>query len=269
MIFLKSESEIDKMRVAAQLVSRTLGELSKHIEPGITTGSLDRIAEDFILKNNARPAFKGYGSPSNPFPATPCISVNEEVVHGIPGKRILKEGDLVSIDCGVEKDGYFGDQAYTFMVGECTEEDKKLLKVTLESLYKGIEQAIHGNKIGDIGSAIQKHCEKENYGVVRDLVGHGIGRNMHEEPSVPNYGRPGRGERLRTGMTLAIEPMITRGTWKVKTLADKWTVVTKDGSNAAHFEHDIVVREGKAEILSSFDYIAELTNNEITEIDYG
>src|SRR5690625_4362590 len=164
MIFLKSESEIDKMSVAAQLVSRTLGELSKHIEPGITTGSLDRIDEDVILKINARPAFIGCGSPSNPFPATLCIYVNEEVVHGIPGKIILKEGDLVSIDCGVEKDGYFGDQAYSFMVGECTEEDKKLLKVTLESLYKGIEQAIHGNKIGDIGSAIQKRSEERRVG---------------------------------------------------------------------------------------------------------
>ncbi len=269
MIFLKSESEIDKMRNAARLVSRTLAEVAKEIRPGIETGKLDRIAEDFIVKNNARPAFKGYGPKKNPFPATLCISINEEVVHGIPGKRTLKEGDIVSIDCGVEKEGYFGDHAYTFAVGECDEEDVKLLKVTLESLYKGIEQAVHGNKIGDIGSAVEKHCVNHGYGVVRDLVGHGIGKDMHEDPSVPNYGKAGRGERLRTGMTLAIEPMITRGTWKVNSLSDKWTIVTADGSTAAHFEHDVVVREGEAEILSTFDYITEITKNEILESSYG
>jgi methionyl aminopeptidase len=265
MIYLKSETEIDKMRAAARLVSRTLAEVGKEIRPGVQTGTLDQIAEDYIKQNNARPAFKGYGGGKNPFPATLCISVNEEVVHGIPGNRVLQEGDIVSIDCGAEKDGYFGDHAYTFAVGECSEEDRKLLKTTLESLYKGIDQAIHGNKVGDIGAAVQKHCESQGYGVVRDLVGHGIGKNMHEDPSVPNYGKAGRGERLRTGMTLAIEPMITRGSWKVKTLPDGWTIVTADGSNAAHFEHDIVVREGNAEILSTFDYIAELTKNEIFE----
>jgi methionyl aminopeptidase len=269
MIFLKSESEIKKMRVAAQLVSRTLAEVAKEIKPGVQTGKLDRIAEDFIKKNNARPAFKGYGPESSPFPATLCISVNDEVVHGIPGKRKLNEGDIVSIDCGVEKNGYFGDHAYTFAVGECTKEDKELLRITLESLYKGIDEAVHGNKIGDIGSAIQSHCEQSGFGVVRDLVGHGIGKDMHEDPSVPNYGKPGRGERLRTGMTLAIEPMITRGSWKVETMDDKWTIRTADGSNAAHFEHDIVVREGEAEILSTFDYIAEITKNEILETSYG
>ncbi len=269
MIFLKSESEIEKMREAAQLVSRTLAEVAKEIKPGVETGKLDRIAEDFIVKNNAKPAFKGYGPKNNPFPATLCISINEEVVHGIPGNRKLEEGDIVSIDCGVEKNGYFGDHAYTFAVGECKTEDLKLLKVTLESLYKGIEQAVHGNKTGDIGSAIETHCSNNGYGVVRDLVGHGIGKDMHEDPSVPNYGKSGKGERLRTGMTLAIEPMITRGTWKVKSLSDKWTIVTADGSNAAHFEHDIVVREGEAEILSTFDYIAEITKNVILESSYG
>ncbi|MCC5915558.1 MAG: type I methionyl aminopeptidase [Balneolaceae bacterium] len=265
MIFLKSETEIDKMRDAARLVSRTLAEVARVIEPGVETGKLDQIAEDFIKKNNARPAFKGYGGGKNPFPATLCISVNEEVVHGIPGSRKLEEGDIVSVDCGVEKEGYFGDHAYTFMVGECDDESRKLLKATLESLYKGIEQAVHANKIGDIGHAVQAHCEKQGLGVVRDLVGHGIGKNMHEDPSVPNYGKAGRGERLRTGMTLAIEPMITLGTWKVKTLSDGWTIVTADGARAAHFEHDIVVREGEAEILSTFDYIAEITKNEILE----
>ena len=269
MIFLKSESEIDKMRTAARLVSRTLAKVAKYIEPGITTGKLDQIAEEFILKNNAKPAFKGYGPKNNPFPATLCISVNEEIVHGIPGDRELKEGDIVSVDCGVEKDGYFGDHAYTFMVGECSEEDKLLLKTTVESLYKGIDEAVHGNKTGDIGSAIQEHCENIGFGVVRDLVGHGIGKDMHEDPSVPNYGKKSRGERLRSGMTLAIEPMITRGSWKVRTESDKWTITTADKSNAAHFEHDIVVREGEAEILSTFDYITEITKNEILDITYG
>src|SRR6056297_3889500 len=184
MIYLKSESEIEKMREAAQLVSRTLAEVAKKITPGVQTGTLDRIAEDFIKKNNSRPAFKGYGSKKNPFPASLCISINEEVVHGIPGNRELKEGDIVSVDCGVEKDGYFGDHAYTFMVGECDEQTRNLVKATLESLYVGIEQAVHGNRIGDIGYAIQSYCEQRNFGVVRDLVGHGIGKNMHEDPSV-------------------------------------------------------------------------------------
>lgn len=264
MIFLKSESEIDKMRESAQLVSRTLAEVAKYIEPGVTTAKLDRIAEDFIKENNGRPAFKGYGPGNNPFPATLCISVNEEVVHGIPSEqRNLKEGDIVSIDCGVEKDGYFGDHAYTFAVGDCDEETLTLLRTTLESLYKGIEKAVHGNKIGDISNAVQNHCEAKGFGVVRDLVGHGLGKSLHEDPSVPNFGKPGRGERLRSGMTLAIEPMITMGSWKVKTLNDGWTVVTADNKNAAHYEHDVVIREGKAEILSTFDYIDEITKNRI------
>lgn len=269
MIYLKSESEIDKMRESAQLVSRTLGEVGKYIEPGVTTGKLDRIAEDYIAANNARPAFKGYGPSNNPFPGTLCISVNEEVVHGIPGDRKLEEGDIVSIDCGVEKDGYFGDHAYTFAVGDCDDKVLDLLRTTLESLYVGIENAIHGNRMGDIGNSIQTYCENAGYGVVRDLVGHGLGKSLHEDPSVPNYGRKGRGERLREGMTLAIEPMINMGSWKVKTLNDGWTVVTADGGVSAHFEHDVVVREGKAEILSTFDYIAELSKNQDKVIQYG
>ena len=269
MIYLKSENEIEKMRESAQLVSRTLGEIGKIIEPGVETGKLDRVAEDYISKNNARPAFKGYGSKKNPFPATLCISVNEEVVHGIPGNRKLEEGDIVSIDCGVEKNGYFGDHAFTFAVGECDDKALKLLRVTLESLYKGIEEAVHGNKIGDLASAIQTHCESNGYGVVRDLVGHGLGKSLHEDPSVPNFGKKGRGERLRTGMTLAVEPMVTLGSWRVKTLNDGWTICTADGSLAAHFEHDIVVREGKAEILSTFDYIAELSKNQENIIYHG
>lgn len=264
MIFLKSESEIEKMRESAQLVSRTLAEVAKHIEPGVTTAKLDRVAEEYIDKYNGRPAFKGYGTKKNPFPATLCISINEEVVHGIPSeKRNLKEGDIVSIDCGVEKDGYFGDHAYTFAVGDCDEDTLKLLRTTLESLYKGIDKSVHGNKVGDISNAVQNHCESRGYGVVRDLVGHGLGKSLHEDPSVPNFGKPGRGERLRSGMTLAIEPMITMGSWEVKTLNDGWTVVTADQSIAAHYEHDVVVREGKAEILSTFDYIDEITKSRI------
>lgn len=264
MIFLKSESEIEKMRTSAQLVSRTLAEVARHIEPGVTTARLDRVAEDFIRKHNARPAFKGYGPKGNQFPGTLCISVNEEVVHGIPSeKRKLNEGDIVSIDCGVEKDGYFGDHAYTFAVGECDKQTITLLRTTLESLYKGIDQAVHGNKIGDISHAVQTHCEAEGFGVVRDLVGHGLGKSLHEDPSVPNFGKAGKGSRLRSGMTLAIEPMITLGSYKVQTLDDGWTVVTADKNKAAHFEHDIVVREGKAEILSTFAYIREITKNRI------
>lgn len=261
---MKSESEIEKMRTSAQLVSQTLAEVARFVEPGVTTAKLDQVAEDFLKKNNGRPAFKGYGPKKNKFPATLCISINEEVVHGIPSeKRKLQEGDIVSIDCGVEKDGYFGDHAYTFAVGECDDEKLELLRVTLDSLYRGIEQATHGNKIGDISHAVQSHCENHGFGVFRDLVGHGLGRSLHEDPSVPNFGKKGRGERLRSGMTLAVEPMITSGSWKIKTLNDGWTVVTADGSTAAHYEHDIVVREGKAEILSTFDYIREITENRI------
>ena len=264
MIFLKSESEIEKMRESAQIVSRTLGEVAKYIEPGVTTGKLDRIAEEYIKKNDGRPAFKGYGPKGNEFPGSLCISINEEVVHGIPSdKRELKEGDIVSIDCGVEKNGYFGDHAYTFAVGECEDEKIRLLRATLESLYKGIEKAVHGNRIGDISQAVQSHCEKEGFGVVRDLVGHGLGKSLHEDPSVPNFGKSGRGERLRSGMTLAIEPMITLGSWQVETLDDGWTVVTADQKVSAHYEHDIVVREGKAEFLSTFDYIREITKSRI------
>ena len=260
MIYLKSETEIEYLRESALIVSRTLAEVAKRIEPGVQTGTLDRVAEDYIKSQNATPAFKGYGNAKNPFPASLCISVNEEVVHGIPGSYKLCEGDIVSIDCGVEKNGYFGDHAFTFCVGECDDKTRKLLKVTLESLHKGIDKARHGNKIGDISHAVQSHCDKEGYGVVRDLVGHGIGKSMHEEPSVPNFGKENRGQRLRAGMSLAIEPMITMRGWQVKTLNDGWTVVTSDNSIAAHYEHDIVVREGEPDILSTFDYIYEITN---------
>ena len=266
MIFLKSENEIKLMRESAQLVSRTLAEVARHIEPGVKTAKLDQVAEDYITTNDARPAFKGYGSRSNPFPGSLCISVNEQVVHGIPGSYELQEGDIVSIDCGVERQGYYGDSAYTFAVGECDDETMELLRTTMQSLYLGIDQAIHGNTVGDISSAVQSHCEKKGFGVVRDLVGHGLGKSLHEDPSVPNFGRRGTGKRLRAGMTLAIEPMINLGSWKVKTLKDGWTIVTADGSKSAHYEHDIVVREGNAEILSTFEYIEEITKIRIDEI---
>ena len=260
MILLKSEQEIDKMRISAQLVSKTLAEVAKHIKPGVATGYLDRVAEEFIVKNDGRPAFKGYGHPDNQFPASLCISVNEEVVHGIPGNYQLKDGDIVSIDCGIEKDGYYGDSAYTFIVGEISETNRKLLDTTMKALYLGIEQAVHGNNIGDMSYAIQNYSESQGFGVVRDLVGHGLGKSLHEDPSVPNFGRKGRGERLRSGMTLAVEPMINAGTHRVKTLKDGWTIVTADMKPSAHYEHDIVVREGSAEILSTFAYIEEITN---------
>lgn len=263
MIYMKSESEIDLMRESAQLVSKTLAEVAKYIEPGVKTKKLDQIAEEFIEKNGGTPAFKGYGASNNPFPATLCISVNEEVVHGFPGEYQLKDGDIVSIDCGVEKNGFYGDHAYTFAVGNVAEDTMKLLRSTLESLYEGIQQATHGNRVGDISNAVQTHCENDGYGVVRDLVGHGIGKSMHEDPSVPNFGRKNKGARLRKGMTLAIEPMITMGQWQIETKSDGWTVVTADKSLAAHYEHDIVVREDEAEILSTFDYIEQITQKEI------
>ncbi len=263
MIYLKTDNEIKKIRESAQLVSLTLAEIAKHIEPGITTARLDTIAEDFIKSKNAVPAFKGYGPANNSFPSSLCISINDVVVHGIPDDTKLQAGDIVSVDCGVVKDGYFGDSAYTFVVESCDEESMRLLTTTMASLYKGIEQAVHGNRIGDIGHAVQKHCEDAGFGVVRDLVGHGFGKELHEDPSVPNYGKFRRGERLRTGMTLAIEPMITMGTWRVNTLGDGWTVVTADGKRAAHYEHDILVQEGNAEILSTFEYIEEITKIQI------
>lgn len=259
MIVLKSSAEIKVMKETSDLVSRTLAEVAKSIEPGVKTRKLNEVAEDFIRKHHAIPSFKGYGKPSNPFPAALCISVNEQVVHGFPSDYILKEGDLVSVDCGVYKNGFHGDQAYTFIVGDCSDDKKKLLRTTMESLYKGIDAARHGNKVGDISFAVQHHCEQQGYGVVRDLVGHGVGRNLHEEPSVPNYGKPGSGPRLRAGMTLAIEPMINMGTWRVKVLADGWTVVTADGAVSAHFEHNILITENDAEILTNFQYIEQLT----------
>jgi methionyl aminopeptidase len=254
---IKSEEEIEIIRISSLLVGKTLAEVAKNIACGVTTAKLDKIAEEFIRDHDAIPGFKGYGG----FPATLCTSVNDEVVHGIPGKYELKDGDIISVDCGVKKNGYYGDSAFTFTVGEVSEEISLLLQRTRQSLYKGIEAAIVGNRVGDIGYAIQTYCESFGYGVVRDLVGHGLGSNLHEKPEVPNFGRRGRGKELKEGMVLAIEPMINLGVRKVFQENDGWTIRTYDKLPSAHFEHDIVVRKGKAEILSTFDFIEEVLKN--------
>lgn len=253
MIVYKTAEEIEIMREAAQIVSRTLGILTPHIKPGTTPLELDKMAEEYIRSQDAIPGFLGLYD----FPNTLCVSVNEQVVHGIPNDRPLEEGDIISVDCGAIYKGYYGDHAYTFEVGEVAPEVKKLLEVTKECLYLGIEEAKEGNRIGDIGFAIQQHVEKHGYGVVRDLVGHGLGKTMHEDPQVPNYGRRGRGKKIKNGLTIAIEPMINMGTERVVQLEDKWTIVTADGKPSAHFEHDIAVIDGKPEILSTFKYIEE------------
>ena len=253
MIYLKTDEEIELMRESNRLVGMTHGELSKHICPGVTTLQLDKIADEFIRDHGAIPSFLGYGG----FPNSICTSVNEHVVHGIPNNTPLEEGDIISVDCGIVKNGYNGDSAYTFCVGEVAEEIKELLRITRKSLYLGIEQAKEGNRIGDIGNAIQTYCEKLGYSVVRELVGHGIGRDMHEAPEVPNYGRRGTGPLIKDGMCIAIEPMINMGSKNVVFENDGWTVRTKDRKPSAHFEHTIAVRNGKADILSTFEFIKD------------
>lgn len=259
MIYLKTREEIEIMRESAQMVSRTLGLVAREIRPGVSPLFLDNLAEQFIRDNGGIPAFKGYrhNSIKTPFPGSLCISINDSVVHGIPTNRPLREGDIVSVDCGVLKNGFYGDHAYTFSVGEVNEEIKKLIRVTKECLYKGIEQMYSGNRIGDISYAIQTHAEKNGYGVVRELVGHGLGKKMHEDPEVPNFGNRGNGPKLKEGMVLAIEPMINMGTKNVKHLSDGWTVVTADGKPSVHFEHDVAIMNGKPEILSTYSYIEE------------
>lgn len=246
MIYLKSAHEIDIMREANQIVARVLSSIREQIAPGITTAYLDKLSEEMILSSNAAPAFKGYRG----FPNALCISINEEVVHGIPSNRKLVNGDIVSCDVGVKYKGFYGDAAYTFGVGTIPSEVQNLLKTTEESLYEGIQKAVEGNRLYDIGHAVQTHVEKAGYSVVKVFVGHGIGRNLHEDPQIPNYGKPGRGIRLRDGMVLAIEPMVNMGSEEIDILHDGWTAVTKDGSLSAHFEHSIVVRKDKPEILS-------------------
>jgi methionyl aminopeptidase len=253
MIKLKSLEEIDLIKDSAQLVSKTLGILAAEIRPGVNTLYLDKLAESYIRDHQAEPGFLGlYG-----FPNSLCVSVNEQVVHGIPSETPLEDGDIVSIDCGVLKNGYYGDHAYTFAVGEVDAAVQQLLDVTKKSLYLGIEKMVSGNRIGDISFAIQKYTEQYGYGVVRELVGHGLGKEMHESPEVPNYGKRGRGPALKNGLVLAIEPMINMGTKKVKQLKDGWTIVTADGKPSAHFEHDVALVDGRPEILSTFEYVEQ------------
>ncbi|MBR5611341.1 MAG: type I methionyl aminopeptidase [Bacteroidales bacterium] len=251
MIRTKTAEDIEILRENALLVSKTLAEVGKHIAPGVTTMELDRIAEAFIRDNGAIPGFLGYGG----FPYTLCISVNDVVVHGFPSSYVLKEGDIVSVDCGTIYKGFYGDSAYTFPVGEVDAETQKLLDVTKESLYKGIEKAVAGNRVGDIGYAIQSYCESFGFSVVREMVGHGIGKNMHESPEVPNYGLSGRGKKLSEGMVICIEPMINAGGRSIYLHDDGWAVSTSDKKNSAHFELMLAIRKGEADVLSTFDYI--------------
>ncbi len=259
MIYLKTDEEVELMRVSNLLVSRTLAEIAKNIKPGVTTIQLDKIAEAFIRDNGAVPTFLGYGG----FPNSLCISVNDQVVHGIPSDYELKEGDIVSVDCGAEKDGFHGDSCYTFCVGEVSEEVKRLLRTTKESLFEGIKNAVEGKRVGDIGYAIQTYCENRGYSVVRSMVGHGIGREMHEDPEVPNFGKRGNGPKLKSGMAIAIEPMINMGKHDIYIERDGWTARTRDKKPSAHFEHTVVVRKGQADILSTFEYIEQITGNAI------
>ncbi len=262
MIQIKSRGEIELMRESALIVSRTLGEIAKAIKPGISTLELDKIAEEFIRDHGAIPGFLGLYD----FPNTLCMSPNEQVVHGIPNKQPLEEGDIISVDCGALKNGFYGDHAYTFTVGDIDKETKKLLDVTKQSLYIGIREFRAGNRVGDVGYAIQQFTESHGYGVVRELVGHGIGREMHEDPEMPNYGRRGKGKKFMEGMVVAIEPMINLGTHKIRQFSDGWTIKTADEKPSAHFEHDVAILNGKPELLSTFKYINEalgiVTNEE-------
>ncbi|MDR0874277.1 MAG: type I methionyl aminopeptidase [Prevotellaceae bacterium] len=255
MIFLKTDEEVELLRESNQMVARTLAEVAKVIKEGTTTQQLNKLADEFIRDNGGVPSFLNYNS----FPASLCISPNDVVVHGIPSDDIvIKAGDIVSVDCGVLKNGFHGDSAYTFCIGEVAPEVIRLLKTTKESLYKGIEMAIEGKRLGDIGNAIQSYCEQHGYSVVREMVGHGVGRDLHEDPEVPNYGKRGDGKMLKSGMTIAIEPMINLGKKDIAIEQDGWTARTRDRKHSAHFEHSVVVRRGKADILSTFDYLEEV-----------
>lgn len=259
MIFLKTDEEIELLRQANLLVGKTLAELAKIIQPGVTTRQLDKVADTFIRDHGAEPTFLGFPNPyGGPFPASICTSVNDQVVHGIPNDNPLEEGDIVSVDCGTLLNGFNGDSCYTFCVGEVSPEVMQLLKTTKESLYKGIEQAAPGRRLGDIGFAVQTHCEDKGYGVVREFVGHGIGREMHEDPQVPNYGRRGNGPQIKNGLCIAIEPMITLGSREIYMEQDRWGIKTRDHSVAAHYEHTIAVRKNGPDILSSFEFIEEV-----------
>ena len=253
MIKIKTREQIEIMRESALLVSKTLGLLAKEVKPGVTTLYLDKLAEEFIRDNGGIPGFLGLYD----FPNTLCMSPNAQVVHGIPNDKPLENGDIISVDCGVKMNGYYGDHAYTFEVGDVNEETKKLLKITKESLYEGIRAFKMGNRVEDIGYAVQSYVEQHGYGVVRELVGHGLGKKMHEDPQVPNYGRRGRGKKFKNGMVIAIEPMINMGTKEIIQLKDGWTILTKDMKPSAHFEHDVALVDGKPELLSTFQYIYE------------
>ncbi|BAI81206.1 methionine aminopeptidase [Deferribacter desulfuricans SSM1] len=246
MIILKTKSEIDKIRNACQIVKEVLEKLELYIKPGIATKDIDKFAEDIINKRSAIPSFKNYRG----YPAATCVSVNEVVVHGIPSDYVLKEGDIVSVDVGAYKDGYHGDAARTYMIGNVTDKAEKLVRVTKESFFKGIEKAVVGNRLQDISHEIQKYVEDNGFNVVRDFFGHGIGRNLHEDPTIPNFGKPNRGARLRAGMVLAIEPMVVEGSYEIVTLNDGWTAVTKDGGLAAHYENTIALTDNGPEILT-------------------
>lgn len=254
MIAIRSTEEIEILRQCNLLVSKALAEVARCIKPGVTTLELDRIAHEFIRDHKAVPAFLGY----NGFPNTLCTSVNHQIVHGIPSAYVLKDGDIVSVDCGVKYNGYFGDSAYTFAVGNVSEKVRHLMKVTQEALYKGIEAAVDGNRIGDIGQAVQHHCETEGFSVVREMVGHGLGKCLHEAPEVPNYGKSGKGIKLQKGMVICIEPMINLGRKEIHQEADGWTIRTSDYQPSAHFEHAIAINKGKADVLSTFQYIEEV-----------
>lgn len=260
MVFLKTEDEIELLRAANQLVAATLAELANAIKPGVSTAQLDTLAETFIRDHGAVPTFKGFPNPyGGPFPGSICTSVNDVVVHGVPSDEvILQDGDIISVDCGTLLNGYNGDSCYTFQVGEVKPEVKQLLTTTKEALYKAIDTAIAGHRIGDISAAVQEHCQAQGFGVVREFVGHGIGKEMHEDPQVPNYGRRGSGLVIKNGLCIAIEPMITMGSYAVYMMPDKWTIRTRDGKPAAHFEHTIAIHNGKADILSSFAEIERI-----------
>jgi methionyl aminopeptidase len=253
MVKIKSLEEIELMRESALIVSQTLGMLAKEIKPGVTTLHLDRLAESFIRDHGAAPGFLGLYD----FPNTLCVSPNAEVVHGIPNDKPLEEGDILSVDCGVLKNGFYGDHAYTFEVGTIAAETKKLLEVTKKSLYIGIEAFCLGNRVGDLGHAIQTYTESFGYGVVRELVGHGLGKTMHESPEIPNYGKRGKGKKFLNGMVIAIEPMINLGTKNIRHFSDGWTIKTADNQPSAHFEHNVALIDGKPQLLSTFDYIYE------------
>ncbi|OKY86041.1 MAG: type I methionyl aminopeptidase [Bacteroidales bacterium 52_46] len=254
MIYLKTPQEMEQMRKACDLVSRTLGEMAKWISPGVTTHRLDTIAREFILDNGGRPACLGYQG----FPGTLCIEVNETVVHGFPSNYTLREGDIVGLDTVAELDGYNGDQCYTFAVGEISEEKMALCRTTKESLYAGIEACVPGKRIGDISNAVQTYCEKRGYSIVREMCGHGIGKRMHEDPEIPNYGRRGIGPIIKDGMCLCIEPMVNMGSRNIVIESDGWTCRTRDRKPSAHYEHTLAIIDGKTEVLTTFDYIEEV-----------